>query len=232
MRILLIEDDDAAARGMTLALSCDNFTVQTCELGADGIAAARRSEYDAIILDLQLPDMNGLEVLKVLRAGKIHTPVLVLSGDATLEARIKSLTGGADDYMTKPFNKDELAARLRAIMRRARTHDPSLITTGKVVVNLDAKTVEAAGSRVDLTIKEYQLLECLSLRKGITLTKEVLLNYLYDGMDEPPQKIIDVFVCKVRKKLAAAMGGGNYIKTVWGRGYELCDPPADDARAA
>jgi len=232
MRILLIDDDNATARGVTLALGPEGFDVQTADLGEQGIDLSKRNDYDAIILDLQLPDINGLEVLKTLRMSKINTPVLMLSGDATVEARIKSLDIGADDYVTKPFHKDELAARIYAIVRRSRVHEQSLITVGKVVVNLDMKTVEAAGSKVPLTIKEYQLLECLLLKKGTTLTKFALLTYLYSGMDEPPEKIIDVFVCKLRKKLAAALNGDNYIRTVWGHGYELCEPTGIEAAAA
>ena len=232
MRILLIDDDNATARGVTLALGPEGFDVQTADLGEQGIDLSKRNDYDAIILDLQLPDINGLEVLKTLRMSKINTPVLMLSGDATVEARIKSLDIGADDYVTKPFHKDELAARICAIVRRSRVHEQSLITVGKVVVNLDMKTVEAAGSKVPLTIKEYQLLECLLLKKGTTLTKFALLTYLYSGMDEPPEKIIDVFVCKLRKKLAAALNGDNYIRTVWGHGYELCEPTGIEAAAA
>ena len=113
---------------------------------------------------------------------------------------------------------------IHAIVRRSKGHAQSIIETGKVAVNLDAKTAEVGGSPVHLTGKEYQMLELLSLRKGTTLTKEMFLNHLYGGMDEPELKIIDVFICKLRKKLSAATGGENYIETVWGRGYVLRDP--------
>ena len=126
--------------------------------------------------------------------------------------------------MTKPFHKDELVARIHAVVRRSKGHAQSVIKTGDVLVNLDAKTVEVAGQRVHLTGKEYQMLELLSLRKGTTLTKEMFLNHLYGGMDEPELKIIDVFICKLRKKLASATHGEHYIETVWGRGYVLRDP--------
>jgi len=123
--------------------------------------------------------------------------------------------------MTKPFHRQELIARIHAIVRRSKGHAQSVITTGKVAVNLDAKTVDCEGKSVHLTGKEYQMLELLSLRKGTTLTKEMFLNHLYGGMDEPELKIIDVFICKLRKKLASAAGGKNFIETVWGRGYVL-----------
>ena len=155
--------------------------------------------------------------------------MLILSGNAIVEAKVKALGFGADDYMTKPFHKDELVARIQAVVRRSKGHSQSVITTGKLTVNLDAKTVEVDGARVHLTGKEYQMLELLSLRKGTTLTKEMFLNHLYGGMDEPELKIIDVFICKLRKKLAAATDGDNYIETVWGRGYVLRDPQDGEA---
>ena len=138
--------------------------------------------------------------------------------------------GRPDDYMTKPFHKDELVARIHAIVRRSRGHAQSVIQTGDLVVNLDTKTVAVNGARVHLTGKEYQMLELLSLRKGTTLTKEMFLNHLYGGMDEPEIKIIDVFMCKLRKKLAGAWNGKDYIETVWGRGYVLREPHADEAK--
>ena len=158
-----------------------------------------------------------------MRASKIKTPILILSGMAGIEDKVKGLGFGADDYLTKPFHKDELVARIQAIVRRSKGHAQSVITTGDLVVNLDQKTVAIAGNRVHLTGKEYQMLELLALRKGTTLTKEMFLNHLYGGMDEPELKIIDVFICKLRKKLANASGGKNYIETVWGRGYVLHD---------
>ena len=153
------------------------------------------------------------------------TPILILSGLSGLDDKIKGLGVGADDYLTKPFDKRELIARIQAVVRRSKGHSDSIIETGKLKVNLDTRTVEVAGQPLHLTGKEYGILELLSLRKGTTLTKEMFLNHLYGGMDEPELKIIDVFVCKLRKKLAsAATGGENYIETVWGRGYVLRDP--------
>src|SRR6195952_79742 len=224
MRVLLIEDDSAMARSIELMLRSEGLNVYTTDLGEEGIDLGKLYDYDIIVLDLQLPDMSGFEVLKALRVAKVQTPVLILSGNAIVEAKVKALGFGADDYMTKPFHKDELVARIQAVVRRSKGHSQSVITTGKLIVNLDAKTVEVDGSRVHLTGKEYQMLELLSLRKGTTLTKEMFLNHLYGGMDEPELKIIDVFICKLRKKLAAACDGENHIETVWGRGYVLRDP--------
>ena len=224
MRVLLIEDDSSMARSIELMLRSEGLNVYTTDLGEEGIDLGKLYDYDIIVLDLQLPDMSGFEVLKTLRLAKVQTPVLILSGNAIVEAKVKALGFGADDYMTKPFHKDELVARIQAVVRRSKGHSQSVIITGKLTVNLDAKTVEVDGQRVHLTGKEYQMLELLSLRKGTTLTKEMFLNHLYGGMDEPELKIIDVFICKLRKKLAAAIDGDNYIETVWGRGYVLRDP--------
>jgi two-component system cell cycle response regulator CtrA len=232
MRALLIEDDSAMARSIELMLSSEGLKVYTTDLGEEGVDLGKLYDYDIIVLDLQLPDMGGFEVLKALRVAKVQTPVLILSGNAIVEAKVKALGFGADDYMTKPFHKDELVARIQAVVRRSKGHSQSVITTGKLTVNLDAKTVEVDGSRVHLTGKEYQILELLSLRKGATLTKEMFLNHLYGGMDEPEMKIIDVFICKLRKKLATATNGDNYIETVWGRGYVLRNPERNEDVAA
>ncbi|QDL92251.1 response regulator transcription factor [Paroceanicella profunda] len=232
MRVLLVEDDPTTSRSIEMMLSKANLNVYTTDLGEEGIDLARLYDYDLILLDLNLPDMTGYEVLRQLRVSKIATPILILSGLDDTENKIRGFGVGADDYMTKPFNSDELVARIHAIVRRSKGHAQSVIETGKVRVNLDAKTVDVAGKPVPLTGKEYQMLELLSLRKGTTLTKEMFLNHLYGGMDEPELKIIDVFICKLRKKLSVATEGDNYIETVWGRGYVLRDPVPSQAAMA
>ncbi len=224
MRILLVEDDPTTSRSIELMLSHANLNVYCTDLGEEGIDLAKLYDYDLILLDLNLPDMNGHEVLRQLRLAKVETPILILTGADDTENKIKGFGFGADDYMTKPFHREELVARIHAIIRRSKGHAQSIIRTGKIAVNLDAKTVEAEGKSVHLTGKEYQMLELLSLRKGTTLTKEMFLNHLYGGMDEPELKIIDVFICKLRKKLSEVTDGDNYIETVWGRGYVLRDP--------
>lgn len=232
MRVLLIEDDSAMAKSIELMLQGDGFNVYTTDLGEEGLDLGKLYDYDIIVLDLNLPDMHGYDVLKKLRVAKIDTPILILSGLAEPDDKVKGLGFGADDYMTKPFDKRELVARIHAIVRRSKGHAQSVIRTGKLSVNLDTRTVEVEGQRLHLTGKEYAMLELLSLRKGTTLTKEMFLNHLYGGMDEPELKIIDVFICKLRKKLANATGGDHYIETVWGRGYVLRDPPAEEDQAA
>jgi two-component system cell cycle response regulator CtrA len=226
MRILLVEDDPTTSRSIELMLTHANLNVFCTDLGEDGIDLAKLYDYDLILLDLNLPDMSGHEVLRQLRLARIETPILILSGADDTESKIKGFGFGADDYLTKPFHREELVARIHAIIRRSKGHSQSVIRTGRVLVNLDAKTVEVDSKTVHLTGKEYQMLELLSLRKGTTLTKEMFLNHLYGGMDEPELKIIDVFIRKLRKKLAEATGGSNYIETVWGRGYVLREPGA------
>jgi two-component system cell cycle response regulator CtrA len=229
MRVLLVEDDPTTSKSIEMMLSLANVNVYCTDMGEEGIDLAKLYDYDLILLDLGLPDMNGYDVLRQLRLAKISTPILILSGADDTDSKLKGFGFGADDYLTKPFHREELVARIHAIIRRSKGHAQSVIHTGNVTVNLDAKTVEANGEPVHLTGKEYQMFELLSLRKGTTLTKEMFLNHLYGGMDEPELKIIDVFICKLRKKLAQATGGENYIETVWGRGYVLRDPDARHA---
>ncbi|VAW00171.1 DNA-binding response regulator CtrA [hydrothermal vent metagenome] len=224
MRVLLVEDDPTTSKSIELMLTHANLNVYTTDLGEEGIDLAKLYDYDLILLDLGLPDMSGHDVLRKLRLARVETPILILSGADDTESKIKGFGFGADDYLTKPFHREELVARIHAIIRRSKGHSQSVIRTGKINVNLDAKTVDVDNKTVHLTGKEYQMLELLSLRKGTTLTKEMFLNHLYGGMDEPELKIIDVFICKLRKKLSEATDGSNYIETVWGRGYVLRDP--------
>lgn len=224
MRVLIVEDDPMTTKSLELALKSEGMVVDCTAMGEDGLEIGKIYDYDIILLDLLLPDMDGYEVLRRLRAARVQTPVLILSGLSEADKKVKGLGFGADDYLTKPFDRAELVARIQAIVRRSKGHSQSIITTGRLMVNLDARTVEVEGDPLHLTGKEYGILELLSLRKGQTLTKEQFLNHLYGGIDEPELKIIDVFICKLRKKLGTATGGENYIETVWGRGYVLRDP--------
>ena len=231
MRILLVEDDPTTARSIELMLAKASYNVYLTDMGEEGIDLAKLYDYDLILLDLDLPDMHGMDVLRQIRLARIDTPILILTGSDDTESKLRGFGFGADDYMTKPFHRDELAARIQAIIRRSKGHSQAIITTGRMAINLDSRVVEVDGQRVNLTGKEYQILELLTLRKGTTLTKEMFLNHLYGGMDEPELKIIDVFICKLRKKLADMMDGEHYIETVWGRGYVLRDPmPVEDER--
>ncbi|HMS45544.1 MAG TPA: response regulator transcription factor [Alphaproteobacteria bacterium] len=229
MRVLIVEDDASTAKSIKLMLESEKFVVDTTDSGEDGLDLGKIYDYDIIVLDLNLPDMDGYEVLKKLRSAKIKTPVLILSGQTQLDSKIKGLGFGADDYITKPFNARELIARIQAIVRRSQGHSHSLIKVGNMTVDLQERSVEIDGKKVALTNKEYSVLELLSVRRGTTITKEVILNHLYNGMDEPEGKIVDVFVCKLRKKLSK-IGGEEYIDTVWGRGYALREPVPSSAK--
>jgi two-component system cell cycle response regulator CtrA len=223
MRVLLVEDDTIVARAISLALKAAAMVVDIAETGEESLELARLYDYDIIVLDLMLPDMEGYEVVRRLRAARIETPVLILSGLNRPQAKVRGFGMGADDYITKPFDQTELVARIQAIVRRAKGFSQPTLSIGPLTLNLGSREVMVDGRNVHLTGKEYAVLELLTLRKGIVLTKEAFLNHLYGGMDEPEVKIIDVFICKLRKKLAHA-GAADLIGTVWGRGYVLRDP--------
>jgi two-component system cell cycle response regulator CtrA len=226
---LLVESDQIVAASIEMMLKSESFNVYTTDLGEEAIDLGKLYDYDAIVIELNLPDVSGYTVIKRLRDAKISTPILICSGLAGIEDKVKGLDLGADDYMTKPFHKHELIARIHAIVRRSKGHPVSIITTGNLSVNISAKTVTVNGAALHFTAKEYAVLELLSLRKGTTISKEMLLNHLYGGMDEPEIKIIDVFICKIRKKLRAV--DGNDIETVWGRGYVLREDPKSPSLA-
>ncbi|MDR0774310.1 MAG: response regulator transcription factor [Rickettsia sp.] len=221
MRVLLVEDNSDIASSIELTLASEGIICEVVEFGTEGIEIAKIYNYDLIILDLMLPDISGFEVLLRLRSAKVKIPILILSGITTVDQKIKGLKCGADDYITKPFNREELIARIYAIVRRSKGHSESVVRFDKVSIHLDTRIVEVDGTRVHVTNKEYAILELLVLRRGTVLNKEMFLDHLYSSVDEPDIKIIDVFVCKLRRKLADAGGGTNYIDTVWGRGYML-----------
>ncbi|HEX3364468.1 response regulator transcription factor [Phenylobacterium sp.] len=227
MHILLVEDNPVAAKSIELKLVAEGHNVFTTDLGEDAIELTSVYDYDLVLLDLDLADMEGLDVLRAVRAKKIRTPVIILTATGDIETKVKALGAGADDFITKPFHKAELAARINAVVRRSRGHSESIIRTGNIALNIDTRTAEVCGTPVHLTPSEYKVLELLSLRKNSVLTKEMCLNHLYNGLREPEVKIIDVFICKLRKKLAAVAEGDNQIETVWGGGYMLRDAPEE-----
>lgn len=223
MRVLLVEDDLTAAQGISLTLKSDGAVVDEADTGEEALELVRHYDYDIVILDLMLPDMEGYDVVRRMRSARIETPVLILSGLSRPQAKVKGLGMGADDYITKPFDKSELIARMHAVVRRSKGFSQPSLRIGALQINLDSREVKVDEKTIHLTGKEYSILELLTLRKGMVLTKEAFLNHLYGGMDEPEMKIIDVFICKLRKKLAQA-GAGNLIGTVWGRGYMMREP--------
>jgi two-component system cell cycle response regulator CtrA len=230
VRVLLIEDDVPTSKGIESLLKKEGVTVDSTSYGQYGVEVGKIYDYDGIILDLMLPDIDGVEVIKKLRSSNIITPVLVLSGLSECKDKVNCLNVGADDYITKPFDGKELVSRIQAVIRRSRGHAESIIKVGRMTVNLQNRRVDIDGKPLRLTGKEYSILELLCLRKGATLTKDMFLNHLYGGMDEPELKIIDVFVCKLRKKLIDALGGECYIETVWGRGYTIKDDATSSPR--
>ena len=225
MRVLLVEDDLTTARGVSLMLRAANAMVDVIDTGEEALEMVRHYDYDVVVLDLMLPDMEGYEVIRRMRAARRDTPVLILSGLSRPQAKVKGFAAGADDFITKPFDKAELVARIQAIVRRSKGYSQPGLQVGPLHLNLDSREVSVDGQPVHLTGKEYSILELLTLRRGMVLTKEAFLNHLYGGMDEPEMKIIDVFICKLRKKLAKA-GAPDLIGTVWGRGYIMRTPEA------
>ena len=205
-------------------LAKENLICDTTELGRDSLLLGKLYDYDIILLDLTEPDTEGYKLLQQLRAARVRTPILILSGRGELDEKVKCLRFGADDFLTRPFDRRELVARILAIVRRSQGHSEATIRTGKLAVNLDTRVVSVDDGPVHLTPKEYHILELLSLRKGTILAKGVFLNHLYGGIDEPQPKIVDILVCTLRKKIARATGGSHYIETVRGCGYVLREP--------
>ena len=225
MHILIIEDDKIANQNICLLLKRERMIPESAYSGRDGLELVKLYEYDLIILDLMLPDIQGMDVLKQIRQQKNDTPVLVLSGLNQTDKKVECFNLGADDYLTKPYERIELLARIKAIIRRTRGISNAIIQVGKMKIDMNTKTVYVGDKLVPLTSKEYALLELLALKKGMTVSKETCLNQLYGIMDEPPDsKIIDVFLCKMRRKIKALTGGEDYIQNIWGRGYILKAP--------
>ncbi len=231
MRVLVVEDDANAARAIAMMLRGHGAICDQTDTGEEALELVRHYDYDIVVLDLLLPDMEGYEVVRRMRASRVETPVLILSGLNRPNAKVKGFGMGADDYITKPFDKAELIARIQAVIRRSKGYSQPVLKIGPLTLNLDSREVHADGQPVHLTGKEYAILELLVLRRGMVLTKEAFLNHLYGGIDEPEMKIIDVFICKLRKKLQAA-GVDGLIGTVWGRGYMLREPAGETLPAS
>ena len=223
MRLLVVEDEIGIAHRIETTCLADGFSCDIAETGSDALEMMKFYDYDAIVLDLMLPDINGFEILSRIRAIKNTTPVIILSGLNGIDDKVKCLTMGADDYLTKPFSKVELLARIYAIVRRTSGHSSSIINIGPLSIDIRQRCVRIYGNEMALTSKEYSILELLALKKGAVLPKEAFLNHIYGGMDEPELKIVDVFICKLLRKIAALTGGLNFIETIWGRGYTLRD---------
>lgn len=224
MKVLLVEDDSATVKLVELILKSEGYHCDVVFLGREGLDITSVYKYDAIIIDIVLPDLDGLELLKRIRDSGVKTPILILSGLNDPLTKVNGFGNGADDYLTKPFNRSELIARIQAMVRRSKGYaSPVIPLHNNAVINTEKRIVEAHGSIVPLTSKEYTILEFLAVSRGKVISKEMFLNAIYGGIDEPETKIIDVFICKLRRKLAEAVGdnAGDIIETVWGRGYMI-----------
>jgi two-component system cell cycle response regulator CtrA len=231
MRLLVVEDESNVAKKVESICMADGLVCHIAENGEDALEMLKFYDYGAIILDLMLPDMDGTEVLSRLRAINNNTPIIILSGLNSTDDKVRCLTLGADDYLTKPFSKIELLARIYAVIRRSSGHSSSIIKVGPMEIDINNRRITVNGREMMLTSKEYSILELLALKKGSILAKEAFLNHIYGGVDEPELKIVDVFICKLRKKIASMNGGISLIDTIWGRGYTLCSFDENDQQS-
>lgn len=215
MRLLVVEDEVDLLRGLVRALRDEGYAVDTSANGEDGLFKAESTDYDAVILDVMLPQLDGWEVLRRLRLRK-KTPVLMLTARDTSRDRVRGLDTGADDYLVKPFDLPELLARLRAIIRRSRGEANTVIELGDVRIDTAARKVARAGETVVLTAREYSLVEYLALHRGEVVTRTALYEHLFDENDESLSNLLDVHVSNVRKKL-----GHEFIVTRRGHGYSI-----------
>lgn len=215
MRILIIEDDPQLLRSLAATLREENYAVDTAEEGEDGLFKARQENYDAIVLDVMLPHLNGWQVLAQLRPAK-KTPVLMLTAKDTVQDRVKGLDTGADDYLTKPFDIEELLARLRALIRRAAGQTHPVMEFGSLVIDTAARRVLLSGQEVAVTAREYALLEFLALHRGEVVSRTTLYEHLFDEDDSTLSNLLDVHVSNLRKKL-----GPDVITTRRGHGYSM-----------
>jgi len=213
MRILVVEDEPRLLHNLAKALREESYAVDTAANGDDGLFKAETYDYDAIVLDIMLPQIDGWEVLTRLRKQK-RTPVLMLTARDAAKDRVRGLDGGADDYLIKPFDLDELLARLRALIRRSAGQVNPKVELGDVIIDTRARSVERAGEPVALTAREYAILEYLALHRGEVVSRTTLYEHLFDESDDTLSNLVDVHVFSIRKKL-----GRELIVTRRGQGY-------------
>jgi len=222
MRVLVIEDEPDLLSALAQSLREAGYAVDTASDGEDGLFKAQGGQYDALVLDLMIPKIDGWTVLKELRSGGHSVPVLVLTARDALPDRVRGLDLGADDYLTKPFELQELFARLRSVIRRSAGKPSSIVEVGDVRVDTVRKTVSKAGKPVALTAREYALVEFLAMHRGELVTRSMIYDHLFDEDDDSLSNLVDVHVSNVRKKL-----GKDFIMTRRGQGYLLEDDPAN-----
>lgn len=233
MKVLLIEEGPKAANRMKDALQNGGFKAFVTDEGEDGVKLARLYPYDLVVVSMSLGDIAGLEVIRMLRRRHLQVCIMAAADSNTPAEEALCLNSGADDYVSKFVNPEAFAARARALVRRAFGHADSVIEIGDLALNLNERCVSFKGGRVPLTRKEYALFELIAIRNGRLARTEAILDNLYGGLEEPEFKVVDVFVCKLRKKLSEATGGLNFIETVWGEGFKLIkEEPASAQRAA
>lgn len=225
MRILIAENDSIAVEQLITVLERFSYQVEHVKTADDALNMFKHYQYDLFITALGLPDLPGEELIRQLRRSRVATPIMVISSQTDAQTKVAAFSAGADDYVTKPFDMSETRARVQALTRRAYVASEPRLCVGPLELDLESRMVSVNGQFLNLTSKEYSILELLLLRKGAVLTKDMFLNHLYGGIDEPEMKIIDVFICKLRRKLQR-FGAEHMIITVWGRGYILQDPTA------
>ena len=222
MRVLLVENDVTAASDLGHCFTQAGLQFEAVDTGEEALELLRHYEFDVVVLNLHLPDMDGCTVIKRMRAARHDAPVLALCSGLNAGRRVAALSAGADDVVDRFVDKAELTARMRALVRRMRGYSDAVLRVGPLTLNVDQHTVSSNGADVALTGKEFALLQLLMMRRNMVMTKDAILAQLYGGLDEPEPKIIDVFVCKIRNKLAK-VGVKDVISTVWGRGYTVRD---------
>jgi len=226
MLILRVGNATFCRGGNALVLQQHGIRSEQAACGREALEFVRLYDYDLVLMDLHLPDVPAYEVVRMMRAEALKTPVLIMSDTATVQAKVRALDQGADDFLITPCDADEIMARIRAVVRRSQGHTNSTLVLGPVELLLDRHDVRVRGQSLHLSRREYSVLELLFLKQGVVLNKGAFLTHLYCGMDEPEGKTIDVIICRLRKKLAEA-GVPSLIDTVWGCGYLLRDPTED-----
>jgi two-component system cell cycle response regulator CtrA len=221
MRILLIEDSQETTDKICKLLNTKEIIIDSCDFAQKAFDMCSLYEYNLIILEQMLETVSGDNLTAQLREKGVKTPILIISRSTDIDKKISALRKGADDYIVQPFNTQEFLARIKAVVRRSNGYAHNKMKIGELEIDLSEQKVYYDGEMISLTKKEYLILEFLFLKKGSTLNKDRFLNHLYSLSDEPEAKIIDVFICKLRKKLEKASGGKNFIQTDWGRGYYI-----------
>ena len=221
MKILIIEDDERIAHVIQRGLKEEGYTVDVAHNGEDGEYMVLENPYDAVILDLNLPDTDGLQICKKIRQNKLQTPVLMLTARTSIEDRVKGLNTGADDYLTKPFAFSELLARSRALIRRNTSQKLPQYQVDDLLLDPIKHIVKRSDTILNLTAKEFSLLEFLLSHQGEVVTRTMLLEHVWDYNYDGLSNVVDVFIKTLRKKIASSGNKTNLIQTVHGVGYKI-----------